>query len=132
MTVVLAVRNQLPIKAVAALSVSVAARTIAGMEKRSLDAYGVAPRQAFGKRFWEGSVWGFAMLSAIVLIQRVSGHFKFDSSAPTGISILGWALALGNHIPGRLVERRTRLSRLLAFCDGETHPLRAGGAVPLG
>jgi membrane protease YdiL (CAAX protease family) len=90
---VLAVRSELPIKAVAALSVSVATWIIAGVEKRSLDAYGIAPRQAFGKRFWEGSVWGFAMLSAVVLILRVSGHFKFDSSALTGLSILGWALA---------------------------------------
>ena len=92
---VLAVRSELPVKAVAALSVSVATWIIAGMENRSPDSYGIPPREAFGKRFWEGSVWGFAMLSAIVLILRVSGHFKFDSSALTGISIFWWGLAWG-------------------------------------
>jgi membrane protease YdiL (CAAX protease family) len=52
-------------------------------------------RQAFGVRFWEGSVWGFVMLSAILLILRVSGHFQIDSVALAGAAIFRWALAWG-------------------------------------
>jgi hypothetical protein len=92
---ILAVRSELPIKAVATFSVALATWMIARRENRSLDDYGLPPGQAFGKRFWEGTVWGFAMLSAIVLILRVSGHFQFDSTALAGSSILWWGLAWG-------------------------------------
>jgi membrane protease YdiL (CAAX protease family) len=65
------------------------------MEKRPLDDYGIPLRQAFGGRFWEGSLWGFAMLSLILLILRLSGHFQIDSVALTGAAVFRWALAWG-------------------------------------
>jgi membrane protease YdiL (CAAX protease family) len=92
---VLAVRSELPVKAVATFSVALATWIIARKENRTLDAYGIPPRQAFGIRFWEGTIWGFAMLSVIVLILSVSGHFQFDSTALGGSSILWWGLAWG-------------------------------------
>ncbi len=91
----LAVRSELPLKALMALFVSLATWVVSRMEKRPLDDYGIPPRQAFGGRFWEGSVWGFAMLSAILLPLNVSGHFHIDSMALTGSSGLRWALAWG-------------------------------------
>ena len=94
---VFTLQSELPIKAITAFFVLLATWIVSYMEKRPLDDYGAPPRQAFGKRFWEGSVWGFAMLSAILLVLRVSGHFRIDSVALTGGAVfryaLGWAAA---------------------------------------
>ncbi len=91
-------QSELPAKAITAFFVLMATWMVSRIEKRPLDDYGAPPRQAFGKRFWEGSVWGFAMLSAILLVLRVSGHFQIDSVALTSGAVLryalGWAAAL--------------------------------------
>jgi uncharacterized protein len=89
------VRNELPVKAVMVLFVSLATWIVGRIEKRSLDEYGIPLGQAFGWRFWEGTVWGFAMLSAIVLVLRTLGHFQIDSVALVGSAIVRWALAWG-------------------------------------
>lgn len=91
----LAVQSELPIQAVMVVFVSLATWIVSRIEKRSLTEYGIAPRQAFGGRFWEGSVWGFAMLSAIPLVLWTSGHFRIDSPALAGTAFLRWALAWG-------------------------------------
>lgn len=94
-TSVLTVQRELPAKAIAVFFVSLATWIVSRKEKRPLDDYGIPLRQAFGKRFWEGTVWGFAMLSTILLILHVSGHFRIDSVALTGNGVfryaLGWA-----------------------------------------
>jgi membrane protease YdiL (CAAX protease family) len=94
---VFTVQSELPTKAITAFFVLLATWAVSRKEKRPLDDYGAPPRQAFGKRFWEGSVWGFAMLSALLLVLRVSGHFQIDSVALTGEAVfryaLGWAAA---------------------------------------
>jgi uncharacterized protein len=91
----LAVNSELPIKTVMVFFVSLATWIVSRIEKRPLADYGMPFRQAFGVRFWEGSVWGFVMLSAILLILRVSGHFQIDSVALAGAAIFRWALAWG-------------------------------------
>jgi membrane protease YdiL (CAAX protease family) len=91
----LAVNSELPIKTVMVFFVSLATWIVSRIEKRPLSDYGMPFRQAFGVRFWEGSVWGFVMLSAILLILRVSGHFQIDSVALAGVAIFRWALAWG-------------------------------------
>ena len=92
---VFSVRSELPIKAVAVFFVSLATWIVSRMEKRPLDDYGIPPQQAFGRRFWEGSVWGFAMLSVILSVLRMSGHFQIDSVALTGkavfVNAFAWA-----------------------------------------
>jgi len=92
---VFTVRRELPTKVVAVFFVSLATWIVSRMEKRRLDEYGIPLRQAFGKRFWEGSLWGFAMLSAILLVLRATGHFRIDSVALTGRGALGYALGWG-------------------------------------
>jgi membrane protease YdiL (CAAX protease family) len=99
---VFTVQAELSAKAITAFFVVLATWILSRMEKRPLDDYGIPLSQVFGGRFWEGSVWGFAMLSAILGILRVSGHFQIDSVALTGGAIfryaLGWAavfLAVG-------------------------------------
>lgn len=89
------VRSELPIKVMMVFFVSLATWIVSRMEKRSLDEYGIPLRQAFGRRFWEGTVWGFGMLSAILLVLRASGHFQIDSVALTGGAVFRWALAWG-------------------------------------
>ena len=92
---VFTLQSELPTKALTAFFVLLATWVVSRLEKRPLDDYGAPPRQAFGKRFWEGAVWGFAMLSAILLVLRVSGHFQIGSVALTGNAVfryaLGWA-----------------------------------------
>jgi membrane protease YdiL (CAAX protease family) len=92
---VLTVQREFPARAVGAFFVFLATWVVARHEKRPLDDYGIPLRQSFGKRFWEGAVWGFAMLSAIVLLVRVSGHFRIDSVALSGSAIFRWGLAWG-------------------------------------
>jgi membrane protease YdiL (CAAX protease family) len=87
------VRSELPTKAIMAFFVALATWIMSRMEKRPLDDYGIPLNQAFGRRFWEGSLWGFAMLSAIVLVLYWSGQFRIDSVALTGSSIVWYGLA---------------------------------------
>jgi hypothetical protein len=92
---VFTLQSELPIKALTAFFVLLATWVASRMEKRPLDDYGAPPAEAFGQRFWEGTVWGFAMLSAILLVLRMSGRFQVDSVALTGRAVfrygLGWA-----------------------------------------
>jgi uncharacterized protein len=89
------IQSELPAKAIISFFVVLATWIVSRMEKRPLDDYGIPPRQAFGKRFWEGSLWGFAALSTLLLILRASGHFQIDSVALSGGAAfryaLGWA-----------------------------------------
>lgn len=107
---VMSVPKELPFKAMAAFFVALATWIVSRMEKRPLADYGIPARQALGKRFWEGTVWGFAMLSAIPLILCLPGHFRIDSRALTGNaalrSALGWgavflAVSLGEELAFR-------------------------------
>jgi uncharacterized protein len=91
------VQRELPAKAIAAFFVSLATWIMSRMEKRPLGDYGIPVRQALGIRFWEGSIWGFAMLSAVLLALRLSGHFQIDSisiaEGPFFRYALAWAAA---------------------------------------
>jgi membrane protease YdiL (CAAX protease family) len=92
---VFSVRSELPVKTLLALCVVLGTWIVARMEKRPLGDYGIPPRQAFGIRFWEGALWGFAMLSAILLVLRGFGHFQIDSVALAGAELLRYALGWG-------------------------------------
>jgi len=90
---VMSVQRELPIKALMAFFVALATWIVSRLEKRPLDDYGIPLRQTFGIRFWEGAIWGFAMLSAVLLIESVSGNFRIDSAALSGSAVLSWAFA---------------------------------------
>jgi hypothetical protein len=92
---VLTVETELPIKGLMVFFIALATVIVARIEKRSLADYGIPLRQAFGLKFWEGSIWGFAMLSSILLVLWVSGHFQIDSVALTESGVLRWGLAWG-------------------------------------
>jgi CAAX protease family protein len=90
---VLTVQKELPVKVIMAFFVVLATWIVSRIEKRPLDDYGIPPKQAFGWRFWEGSVWGFAMLSTIPLVLCASGHFRVDSVALTGNAVFSYGFA---------------------------------------
>jgi membrane protease YdiL (CAAX protease family) len=92
---VFSVESELPVKFVMAFFVVLATWVVSRMEKRPLDDYGIPPRQVFGIRFWEGFLWGFAMLSAILLVLRASGYFQIDSVALSGGALFRYAVGWG-------------------------------------
>src|SRR5580704_18109486 len=92
---ILSVRTELPAKGVMALFALFGTWVISRIENRPLSDFGIPPRQIFGKRFWEGCVWGFAMLSLILLIIHALGYFQIDSVALTGGAVYRYALGWG-------------------------------------
>jgi len=94
---VIALRTELPSKLISAFFAALATWIASRMEKRPMADYGIPMGQAFGGRFWEGSVWGFAMLSAVLFVLRLTGEFRIDGVALSRSEILpfalGWALA---------------------------------------
>jgi uncharacterized protein len=88
-------RSEFPIKAISAFFVVLATWIVSRMEKRPLSDYGIPPGQMLGRRFWEGSLWGFAALSAMLLMIRWSGDFEIDSVSLFGDAAFryafGWA-----------------------------------------
>lgn len=91
---VMSVQSDLPLKALMAFSVALATVIVSRMEKRSLADYGIPLAQSFGLKFWEGAIWGFAMLSLILLPLWRLGSFHIESAAISGAqafrSALGW------------------------------------------
>lgn len=57
--------------------VLVATAIFARVERRSFAEYGLPWRRAFSAKFWEGLLWGFAMMSAVLLVLRLTGNFYF-------------------------------------------------------
>ncbi len=88
------VRDELPTKTIMVFFVSLATWIISRVEKRPTADYGI-PFPPIGKRIVEGLLWGFAMLSAIVLVMRMTGHFRIDSVVLTGSAVLRYAFAWG-------------------------------------
>lgn len=90
---IFSVRTEMPTQAIMVVFVSLATWIISRIEKRPLNDYGIPLRGAFAARFWEGCVWGIAMLSAILLVLHISGHFQIDSVALPGSTVFRWAIA---------------------------------------
>jgi uncharacterized protein len=90
-------QGELWIKGLAAFFVALATWLVAHRQQRSMADYGIPPREVFGRKFWEGAIWGFAMLSALVFLLQAIGHFRIDSVALSRTAAVhyasGWALA---------------------------------------
>jgi membrane protease YdiL (CAAX protease family) len=65
------------------------------IERKPLGVYGLPARGAFGKKFWEGALWGFGSLSVLLLLLRASGAFYFGSFALSPRDALYYAFAWG-------------------------------------
>jgi CAAX protease family protein len=73
------------------VAVMLPALILGGYEKRSIGDYGLPARQAFGKLFWAGLLWGIASLSLLMLAMRGVDAFYFGHLALHGIRIFKFA-----------------------------------------
>jgi uncharacterized protein len=73
---------------VALLCVALSAR----LERRSWVAYGLAPRAAFGARFWEGLLWGAAPVSVLMAAIWAAGGWSATGLAQSGGALVRYAL----------------------------------------
>lgn len=73
------------------LGLFIAALLMSLIEKRTFADYYLPPNQAFGKRFWQGIPYGFAMLSLLVGMIALFHGFSIESLALAG----GTALKFG-------------------------------------
>jgi hypothetical protein len=89
------VPTDLPVKGLLAFFVALATVVVSRVEGRPLAGYGIPLRQAFGLKFWEGLIWGFSMLSLILVVLRAGGLFRVDSVGLPRTKFLHWALAWG-------------------------------------
>ncbi len=64
---------------------------MARLEQRSLADFGLPRRQAFGRNFWAGALWGIAALTVLMLVLRLAGAFEFGTLALHGTRILKFA-----------------------------------------
>jgi hypothetical protein len=64
----------------------------ARFERRSFAEYGLPLRGAFGARFLEGLLWGFVLMSCVLLLLRATGNFYFGSLGLTPEKIPAFAI----------------------------------------
>jgi len=84
------------IQEVILLSSALAAAAIMGMlESHGFSAYGLPGASFFGRRFWQGLVWGLVMISATILLIRLLGGFSFGELALQGPALWGYAVLWG-------------------------------------
>ena len=77
------------------VAVILPALVMAAIEKRPFGAYGLPGRQAFGKLFWAGMLWGIAAISLLVFAIGGVGDFSLGSVALHGARILKFAVFWG-------------------------------------
>ena len=65
---------------------------MARVEGRRFGAFGLPMRQAFGRNFWVGALWGIASLTVLMLVLRAAGAFTLGSLDLQGWRILKFAL----------------------------------------
>jgi uncharacterized protein len=62
------------------------------VERRSLAYYGLPMRQAFGRRFWEGLLFGLVAITLLIVMMRGVHAFYFGHIALHGGRVLKWAV----------------------------------------
>jgi hypothetical protein len=77
---------------VAAFSLFLAAFFMTLIEKRSFADYYLPPQQAFGKRFWQGVPYGFAMVSLLIAVIAAFRGFSIEGMALDGGAIVKYGL----------------------------------------
>ena len=61
------------------------------LEGRSFGDYGLPLRAAFGRLFWQGTLFGLAEISAVIAAIATFGSYHFGSLAIHGADLLRWA-----------------------------------------
>jgi len=65
------------------------------LEERSVDDYGLPRRQAFGKMFWVGTIWGLVAITVLLVAMRGAHILYFGHFALHGARILTFAAFWG-------------------------------------
>jgi membrane protease YdiL (CAAX protease family) len=73
------------------IAVFAAAAIMGLLEARPFGGYGLPRADAFGARFWQGTVWGIAMIAGIIFLIRAFGGFSFGELALRGRGLWGYA-----------------------------------------
>jgi membrane protease YdiL (CAAX protease family) len=92
---VFTIQRELRFQGIGAVLVLLATWIVSRWERRPLADYGAPPRQAFGRRFLEGLVWGFAALSAVLFTLHLLGDFQVDFRTPGGPALIEYGLGWG-------------------------------------
>jgi membrane protease YdiL (CAAX protease family) len=83
--------------AITFIAVVIATWIMARSERRRLSSYGLPGKNAFGRRFWEGAVFGYAAVSVLILLIFLAGGYSAGSLALHGAALvratLLWLLA---------------------------------------
>jgi CAAX protease family protein len=78
-------------------SLLAAAAVMARLERRSLAHYALPLKGAFGRRFWQGAVWGLAALSLLIIVIWLGHGYAFGPVVLVGRDLFRyaglWALA---------------------------------------
>src|ERR1700758_5186818 len=77
------------------LAAFVAAWIMSAIEQRSISVYGIPRQGLFGKRFWQGSLFGICEISILVGVVTAFGAYSFGGLAEHGMEIARWALFWG-------------------------------------
>lgn len=85
----------LPRELIALFAALAAAVIMAKIEHRPFGSYGLPWKHAFGLRFCEGAMWGFAAMTVILLILRATRSFSFGSVELHGRHFLFYAFGWG-------------------------------------
>lgn len=82
---------------IALIAVVIATGIMARWERRKFTDYGLPGKNAFGRRFWEGAVFGYAGVSLLILLIFLAGGYSAGSLALHGAALvratLLWLLA---------------------------------------
>ena len=65
------------------------------LENRPTAVYGLPPREAFGKHFWVGCLFGIVEIAALIGLIAALGGYSFGALVEHGASIAKWALFWG-------------------------------------
>ncbi|HEV2420650.1 MAG TPA: type II CAAX endopeptidase family protein [Candidatus Acidoferrales bacterium] len=77
------------------IAMVVAAFIMSKIEKRPMGQYGLPRRQAFGKLFWQGVVWGFVAITACLMLIATLHGVSLSTQALSGGVLLRYAAAWG-------------------------------------
>jgi uncharacterized protein len=77
------------------LAAFLAALIMSRIERRPIGVYGLPARNAFGKQFWLGCLFGFLEIFALIGLIAVFGGYSFGGLAEHGAAVAKWALFWG-------------------------------------
>ena len=76
----------------ALLAAVVPALVLSHYEERPFDDYGLPHKQAFGRNFWIGALWGLAGITCLLAALRLAGVFYFGGLVMHGFQVLKYGV----------------------------------------